>query len=216
MTYQVLLTDPTSNVPVRATVMLQRLANPNIGWNAVTNPYVTVDYVDLKPLKSPATGINPAVNDARLYTVNGKTGLLPPPYTQFKSYGRNEPYTSVCVSQAKTQWAAQQRTPPSTTGPQNSFYQQNVYANITGNNPNDATQPNFVPPANYPAFHWLVHMDRPLVSPIELAGVSAFKPHELTQQFIDSQQHRLTPFMATSPLGRTNKAARCFTACWSS
>jgi hypothetical protein len=190
MTYAVPLADPTANTPVAPTLLLQRLANPTIAFNNVPgpgyNPYVTVDYVDLNPLAAGGPPpINPAVNDARTFSILGPiVGAPMPPYTTFQSFGRNEPYASLCFSRTNTQWLPQRRNPVSTTGPQNSFFQQNVNVNTPG--PNDASQVGFAPPANYPPFDWLVHLDRPPISPVELLHVSAFKPHELTQQFIDA------------------------------
>lgn len=79
------------------------------------------------------------------------------------SFGRNQPYAAY-----KTQQAAQAPTTAFMAQPQNTFFQYNIPTYRAGK----------------PAFDWLVHLDRPLVSPIELLNVSGFKPHELTQQFI--------------------------------
>src|SRR5262249_54516361 len=81
------------------------------------------------------------------------------PVAQRASYGRRQPYAAyVPLGQGK-----QQPLPALVDQPQHSFFSQNV-------------------PPQAP-FDWLVHLDRPLQSPIELLHVSAFKPHELTQQF---------------------------------
>src|SRR5207245_135948 len=74
------------------------------------------------------------------------------------SFGRIQPYTG-----AKTQIQQQTPTPPSTNP--NTFYAPN----------------NSAAPAS--PYNWLTHLDRQLISPMELLNVSAFKPHELTQQF---------------------------------
>ncbi|MCI0462448.1 MAG: hypothetical protein L0Z62_36315, partial [Gemmataceae bacterium] len=59
-------------------------------------------------------------------------------------------------------------------------------------------QPNNPPPNLTDArFDWLVHLDRPLISPLELLHVSGYPPHQLTHQFVTSAgkfQHRVPWF----------------------
>jgi hypothetical protein len=76
-----------------------------------------------------------------------------------KSVGRQQPYAG-----SSGQLVAQAPTPALATQPQHTFFN----ANSPRTNP----------------FNWLVHPDRQLISPMELLHVSAFKPHELTQQFV--------------------------------
>jgi hypothetical protein len=75
------------------------------------------------------------------------------------STGRDQPY-----GDAKRQAQTSNAMPPPQP-PINTFFK--VNSQVTANT----------------AFKWLVHLDRPLRSPMELLHVSAFKPAELTQQF---------------------------------
>lgn len=115
------------------TLLLRRLANPNLPFSAVPgpnyNPYITVDYLDNIP-------VNQAVGVAQ---------------------GRKQPY-SASPTQVLPQFPGV--SPPGQ--PVHTFFNQN--------NPLETPD-------------WLVHLDRPLVNPLELLHVSAYKPHELTQQF---------------------------------
>jgi hypothetical protein len=72
------------------------------------------------------------------------------------SVGRMQPYAADSISNLKQQQNAAVK-------PQNTFYGPNT------------------PAAN--PFNWLVHLDRQLVSAMELLQVSGYRPHELTQLF---------------------------------
>ncbi len=80
---------------------------------------------------------------------------------QRKATGRKQPYTA-----HSTRWAQQAET-ATMDQPWHSLFSHNSTL-------------------EQPAFDWLAHLDRNVVSPIELVHVSAFRQHELTQQFIDN------------------------------
>jgi hypothetical protein len=98
------------------------------------------------------------INDGIANDMNGMHQNMVP-VTQRTSVGRQQPYAA-----DQTQQKPQAPATPSTKGPQTTLFSSNA-------------------PATSP-FDWLVSYDRPLISPMELLQVSAFKPHELTQQFV--------------------------------
>jgi hypothetical protein len=182
----------------KTSVLWQRLACPHLPPQpspalAFYNPYVTVDYVrDVVPNYALAVGLR-GPND-------------PPaqPVTERASWGRKQPYAA-----HPSQFVAQKPSPAHTNQPQHTFFQHNADASTPG--------PNWrVAPARYPPFDWLVHMDRQLVSPMELLHVSAFKPHELLQQFCtgDAKEKRFThraPWLDEG-LGGTTQSHRLYRA----
>lgn len=99
--------------------------------------------------------------------INGLPHQPRVPLNARTSFGRREPYAA-----RNSQLAAQ--TLPIAGQPMNTFYRPNA-------------------PLATPC-HWLMHLDRQPISPMEMLLVSAFKPHELTQQFVDQQgkAHRHT------------------------
>jgi hypothetical protein len=85
--------------------------------------------------------------------------------------GRRQPYDATALA-AMTYAAA----PPGV--PMNSFYRHNYNdPNVVPTNTTTSTATLKLP------FDWLPHLDRQLVSPVELLQVSAHKPHELTHTF---------------------------------
>jgi hypothetical protein len=96
--------------------------------------------------------------------------------------GRRQPYAADISQQVLQQPNA---TPALKGQPQTTFFRHNSREPQSVGPPikPDATDLTLKLP-----FDWLVHLDRPLLSPIELLHVSAFKPHELTQQFMQPNQ----------------------------
>ncbi len=197
-----LAVNPLNLTPV---VLLRRLAcpglPPNPTLNPVTgvpnainpaqpyNPYITVDYVELLPGE---------VHDARLQT---STMTQNPNLNAFHARGRTQPYTAG----ANQRWKQTPNPASPAPQPQNTFFRHNAVEGVPPPNAGTPNQTLKVP------FDWLVHLDRQLISPIELLNVSGFKPHELTQQFVDplsAQPSFGMPFQHIAPW--TNESTRLY------
>jgi hypothetical protein len=148
------------------TVLLRRLANPHLPFNP--NPVINV------PGAAPTP--NPLYNP--YVTIDYLEAIQPHPTNDnaaiYASRGKDQPYAS--------------------------FY--NVL-NPLINSTVHAQAPNPVPPGvntlhtfgkqNLPlpqrqVYDWLVHLDRQLVSPMELLHVSGLHPHQLTHYFMQGEQ----------------------------
>ncbi len=163
MTYNIPNTTAPAAYP-KHTLFLRRLACPYLAEDnnfasATYNPYVTVDYVE-----------NVQPNDA---VANDAAGVhTPTVIDQRVASGRKQPYAAHL-----TQQAPQNPNPLNTAQPQHTFFRHNGREATSAAATNSLT-------LQLP-FDWLVHMDRPLTSPIEIMQVSAFPPHKLTQEFIN-------------------------------
>jgi hypothetical protein len=163
MSYQ--LTLPQGSTPddpnQQPNIVLQRLANPYLPWDANVNPYITVDFIqaiDVQTAKK-ADG-----------TTNGVTHRF--------SYGRKQPYYGHPGTQYLVKQLSPSGLPKLMHQPQHTFFRQNSFVN-------QATQlrPNNGDPTLELPFNWLTHLDRQLVSPLEILQVSAYRPHELLTMF---------------------------------
>jgi hypothetical protein len=187
MTYKhVVATD--GNVPPGPTVMLQRLVNTLLPeqkdpTKPYYNPYITVDYMDL-----PNTAVNLAA------TVDALGKKTTPLAVQLRaSFGRSQPHAGINLNTQLLKQIPATKAGVSllTNQPQNTFFAHNVGTTAISR-PNfgftaGPTAKSVVPPkapTTYPAFDWLIHLDRQLINPMELLHVSAYRPFELTQQFV--------------------------------
>jgi hypothetical protein len=149
--------------PVSPNFVLQRLANPALPPQAVPtdpnyNPYITVDY-------TPPT-------DSIDEDQNGFSGK--------KAKGRRQPnaaHTNQWVPQDPDTDPGMMGVQPYANQPQHTFFRHNGV---------DATPPAATSLMLQQPFDWLLHYNRPLVSPMELFHVSGYRPADLTQKFITS------------------------------
>jgi hypothetical protein len=142
------------------TIALQRLACPYmppqpVPTQANFNPYVTVDYLLSVPTN----------NGVTLGATGQAANPAATPVANRYSLGRNQPYAA-----DQTQQVKQSQANPPAGQPLNSFFM------INAQTANQAGQ--------QWAYDWLMHANRPIISPIDLLQVSGFKPHQLTQMFM--------------------------------
>jgi hypothetical protein len=160
-------TDPTTGRTLRPTVYLQRLACPNRLPNTTPgpdyNPYITVDYRESE-----------ALHDGHVVSSGGGGSVAAPAITTWASDGRVQPYAGL-----RAMWRPQNPSDfdASKGQPMHTFYRHNgqepaVPLNQTG--AQTLQQP----------FDWLVHLDRQLISPMELLHVSSYRPTDLTHKFV--------------------------------
>ena len=139
-------------------------------------------------------------NDVLQFYNTGPRDQPLPPLLDRASYGRMQPYAghkSMLRKQAPEPVALLQLQPQQTFGRHNGIEPDNP-------NPKRVGQTLKLP------FDWLVHLDRKLISPIELLHVSAFKPHELTQEFMSPSgpfHHRAPWFDEDLPAPNSTDAA---------
>jgi hypothetical protein len=172
MTYSYTIPAGTNNTPPTPaqgglTVMLRRLAHENLPFQPDPtkqwyNPYVTVDYAEKL-----------AWQDGRLNDALGLRATGPTPFNQRAASGRQQPYAA-----HSSQWLAQNPLHAlAANDVKHTFFRQNAQEDAPpiGSGAGQTIK--------LPA-DWLVHLDRPIISPVELLSVSCYKPHELTQQFV--------------------------------
>jgi hypothetical protein len=159
------------------------------------NPYITTDYTEVNTTLE--------VNDGRVANMSGAVAPAPV-ITSFVSWGRYQPLSGTTSA---TQRFKQAPSPAPKSMPLNTFFRHNA---IEGTPPPSASTPGQT--LQIP-FDWMVLLDRQLTSPMELLHVSGFKPHELTQQFVDVNANKFAhrvPWYDSRPASEMGEARdRC-------
>jgi hypothetical protein len=184
------------------TVMLRRLANPylpfnpnptttvngNVIPNPTYNPYVTVDYIQNVPIQNNTA---PNVPAGALYASRGKTQ----PYAGLTLPSTINTAPSGSITKAPspvTNQIANATAPPPGAAATGLVYSTFGYANYP------------LPPSAH--YDWLVFLDRPPISPLELLHVPAYQPYQLTQRFMLGSDNISNKANALNPANTTNAA----------
>jgi len=142
------------------TVMLRRLANPylppqlNPGLPNY-NPYVTVDYIPSVPIQGVQS-------------------------TALASFGKRQPYAGLNLLTLPITYGTIAPSPTSPVSPQAGGGAYTTTGTTVTSTFGVLNSP--LPQSGH--YDWLVHLDRPPISPMELLHVSAWPPYKLTQQFM--------------------------------
>jgi len=229
-------TFPTGQAtPQPVTLILQRLACPQMPpqANSATanyNPYITVDFLAEIPAfdarqanPNPAAGQNQNQNQVPAVASRQSYGKRQPFSSRVKFTGANvidvgAPPKYTPASPIDSQVALQSPQKPVAGQIQHSFYAHNSREASTGqpsqNTPNQTLGRLIKPSSQGPPtvqFDWLVHLDRQVISPMELMHVSAFKPAMLTQQFVTSSNGTSQANQQVAPwLDETSRLFRFF------
>ncbi len=190
--------DSTSFTPndtsTGVTVFLRRLANPHLPYDE--RPVVTM--MSGQPAVNPM--FNPYVTIDYMDKVKDNK-VNDPLVTSWNSQGKRQPFASRYESDT---------TPPKvsqivdqdqgTAQPKNTF--------------GDKNSPG---PATSTGYRWPMHVDRQLVSPMELLNVAAYKPHQLLQFFMNNEEkpdNHLAPWFDQDLVGvgpaRSHRLYRLF------
>lgn len=155
---------PASNTIERPnhTLVLQRLACPHLPYNPPAPD----------PQHNPNLMLNPYVTIDYVERVQPQDAVaMEAPIVP----GVPNPHTNTPYAERRSFGRAQPMTAKVAQNPNSKF---TFFA------------PNGFP--NVQSFDWVVHADRPPVSPMDLLHVSGFKPHEITQTFINATQPQPT------------------------
>jgi hypothetical protein len=179
--------------PRPPSVLLRRLAVPHLppnpegpgaafDPNLPYNPYITVDYVEMQGGQQGGQQVNMLNNGDPIVS----------PMQQRASWGRSQVYAAFHTYLKRQKLVTDE--PKVVPHPQHTFFRHNSVERGVGlkepPNPDHPDQTLFGRmtrtgvQGSVRGFFWLTHLDRQLTTPLELLHVSAYKPHELTQQFM--------------------------------